>query len=52
MLFPEDIREQCKDVFEGVDGHDVPDDQLFNPDPKLIPRHLREGLNAGEKNND
>lgn len=41
MLFPKEVQEQCASVFEGVDGHDVPEDQLYHPDPKIIPPGLK-----------
>jgi hypothetical protein len=35
--------EKAKNVFEGVDGRDVPEEKLMNPDLELIPEELKKG---------
>lgn len=41
-LFAEQ-KDHMEKVFEGVDGRDVPEEKLMNPDLEIIPEELRKG---------
>jgi len=36
-------KDNMEKVFEGVDGRDVPEEKLMNPDSEIIPEELRKG---------
>lgn len=52
MLFPEDVQGQASSVFEGADGYNVPEDQLYQSPPEVNLTGLKRTSSQAENNTD